>query len=159
MRKALIIIFLSLATLGALASVQPAFADCRSDNIACNTNGGGAWCAQKYTTCVKQTNLAAARQKIRDAAQGALAGMTRQTHPNPVPVDPLVPIHGNGSGTTNSGVIQGANGGATTNNGVSSAASEGVAAAGHPAAQQGYIAGARGSVGGPGISVTKSNAK
>lgn len=158
MRKALII-FLSFASLSALANVRPAFADCRSDNIACNANGGGAWCAQKYTTCVKQANLTAARQKIRDAAQGALAGMTRQTHPNPVPVDPPVPLHGNGAGTTNSGVIQGANGGATTNNGASSNASEGVAAAGHNAAQQGYITGSRGSVGGPGISGNKSSAK
>jgi hypothetical protein len=158
MRKVLII-FLSLASLGAVASVQPAFADCRSENIACNANGGGAWCAQKYTTCVKQANLAAARQKIRDAAQGALAATTRQTHPNPVPVDPLAPIHGNGAGTTNNGVIQGGNGGATTNNGVSSNTSEGVATAGHPAAQQESIAGARGSVGSSGIGVKKSNAK
>ena len=77
MRKALII-FLSLATLGALASVQPAFADCRSDNIACNANGGGAWCGQKYTTCTKQANLAAARQKT-ETRSGRPAGMTRQT--------------------------------------------------------------------------------
>ncbi|MGB6351246.1 MAG: hypothetical protein WBG10_14585 [Pseudolabrys sp.] len=158
MRKALII-FLSFASLGALAGVRPALADCSSDNIACNANGGGAWCGQKYTTCVKQANLAAARQKIRDAAQGALAGITRQTHPNPVPVDPLVPLHGNGSGTINSGVIQGANGGATTNNGASSNTSEGVATAGHNAAQQQYIAGSRGSVGNPGISTKGSNAK
>src|SRR5260221_8939961 len=116
MRKALIIA-LGLASLGALASVQPAFADCRSDNIACNANGGGAWCAQKYTTCVKQANLAAARQKINGAAHGALVGMTRPAHPNPIPVDPLVPLHGNGFGTTNSGVILGGNGGGTTNNG------------------------------------------
>jgi hypothetical protein len=158
MRKSLIVV-VGLATLGALASAQPVFADCRDDNIACNTNGGGAWCAQKYTTCVKQANLAAARQKIRDAAHGALATTTRQTHPNPVPVDPPVPVHGKGPGTTNSGVILGANGGATTNNGASSNTSEGVATAGHAAAQQEYIAGSRGSVGGPGISMKKSNAK
>src|SRR5258707_7417329 len=157
MRKALIIA-LGLASLGALASVQPAFADCRSDNIACNANGGGAWCAQKYTTCVKQANLAAARQKINGAAHGALVGMTRPAHPNPIPVDPLVPLHGNGSGTTNSGVILGGNGGGTTNNGGSNT-SEGVATAGHNAAQQEFIAGSRGSAGGPGIGVKKSNAK
>jgi|SRR5216683_5696360 len=157
MRKALIIA-LGLASLGALASAQPAFADCRTDNIACNANGGGAWCAQKYTNCVKQTNLAAARQRISGAAHGALAGMTRPAHPNPIPVDPPVSTHGKGPGTTNSGVILGGNGGGTINNGGSNT-SEGVSTAGHNAALQEYIAGSRGSVGGPGIGVKKSNAK
>ena len=46
MRKARLIA-IGLATLGALAGAQPAFADCRSDSIACNANGAGAWCAQK----------------------------------------------------------------------------------------------------------------
>ncbi len=55
MRNALII-FLSVASFAALAGVQPAAADCRSDNIACNkmTNGSPS-CGTQYLTCVRNS--------------------------------------------------------------------------------------------------------
>ena len=56
MRKALIIVF-GLASLGALAGVQPAFADyCRGENIACNERThGAAICASTYLDCVRNS--------------------------------------------------------------------------------------------------------
>jgi hypothetical protein len=115
MRKSLIIA-LGLASLGALAGVQPAFADyCRGENIACNERThGAAICASTYLDCVRNSK--------RHHAVGlglSWTGMSRL--PGAATAPAAAASSTNGGTVTNSGTISSANNGsAVTNSGVNS---------------------------------------
>jgi hypothetical protein len=100
------IITLGLASLGAIASAQPAFADyCRSENIACNARThGAAICASTYLDCVHNS-------KRHHAVGLGFSWIGMSTLPGAATSRAAASSSTNGGSATNSGTI------ATTNNG------------------------------------------